>query len=212
MAPKTASQFARIREEKKTLIMDVALECFAETGFHATTIHQIARSAGISKGLLYNYYEGKEDLLAAIIRRSVSELYAYFDVNRDGYLSPDEFEFFIRRIAHILKEKQGSWRLFFQLIMQKEVQRQFLECYPAVLLTEKPGESRGEALLVRNIEETITGYFLRKAGSAGPAYDPQLELNLFLIMLKGFAITCVFTDMEDGEFDRTVSAIIRMFK
>ncbi len=68
-----------------------------------------------------------EDLLKAIILRSVMEIYNYFDINRDGFLSEDEFEFFIRRIAQILKEKQTFWRLFFQLLMQGEVREQFLK-------------------------------------------------------------------------------------
>ena len=127
MSPRTQQQFQEIREEKKTLIMDVALKHFANEGYYRTTINHIARHAGISKGLIYNYFESKESLLYGIISKSVLELYKYFDINRDGYLSEAEFEFFVRRIAQILKEKQTFWRLFFQLLMQNEVREQFLK-------------------------------------------------------------------------------------
>ena len=70
MSPRTPKQFMEIREEKKTLIMDVALEHFANEGYFTTTINHIARHAGISKGLMYNYFESKEELLTEIINRS----------------------------------------------------------------------------------------------------------------------------------------------
>ena len=96
MSPRTPQQFREIREEKMTLIMDVALEHFSNIGFHATTINHIAKHAGISKGLLYNYFKSKEDLLAAILNRSLTDIYNDFDSDHDGTLTGDEFERFIR--------------------------------------------------------------------------------------------------------------------
>ena len=43
MSPRTPLQFEEIREEKRNLIMDTALEHFAREGFHATTINHIAK-------------------------------------------------------------------------------------------------------------------------------------------------------------------------
>ena len=59
--PRTPEQFEKIREEKRNHIMEVALECFANEGYHSTSISKIAKSAGISKGLIYNYFELNED-------------------------------------------------------------------------------------------------------------------------------------------------------
>ena len=112
MSPRTTRQFEEIREEKRTLIMDSALEHFAKEGYHATTITHIAKHAGISKGLMYNYFESKEALLRAIIERSVKEVLNYFDTNRDGYLSEDEFEFFVRKIGILLRQKRFSGVFF----------------------------------------------------------------------------------------------------
>ena len=97
MSPRTPEQFEEIREERKTLIMDVALEHFARAGYHKTTINHIARHARISKGLMYNYFTSTESPLFAIIMRSVNEMYADFERDKDGYLSRAEFEFFLRR-------------------------------------------------------------------------------------------------------------------
>ncbi|HET6559885.1 MAG TPA: TetR/AcrR family transcriptional regulator, partial [Prolixibacteraceae bacterium] len=66
--PRTTVQFEAIREEKRKLILETALELFAENGYHGTSISHITKKAGISKGLLYNYFVSKEDVLKNIIR------------------------------------------------------------------------------------------------------------------------------------------------
>lgn len=50
-------------ERRRTQIADAAVEMFLERGFHKTTTRQIARAAGISNGLLYEYVSTKEDIL-----------------------------------------------------------------------------------------------------------------------------------------------------
>lgn len=65
--PRTKKQFEKIRNEKIELIKNSALKLFAENGYHSTSISKIAKSAKISKGLIYNYFESKESLLHDIM-------------------------------------------------------------------------------------------------------------------------------------------------
>jgi len=44
-------------------IMEAALEVFSAQGFRATTLDQVAEAAGVTKGAIYHYFKGKEDLL-----------------------------------------------------------------------------------------------------------------------------------------------------
>ncbi|PLX21155.1 MAG: hypothetical protein C0599_08290 [Salinivirgaceae bacterium] len=53
-------------KSKKEKIVDAAITLFGENGFHNTSISQIAKNAGVSKGLMYNYFESKEELLKYI--------------------------------------------------------------------------------------------------------------------------------------------------
>ena len=209
MSPRTQLQFEEIRGEKKTLIMDAALEHFASEGYFATTINQIARRAGISKGLMYNYFESKEALLTAILQRSLMEIYRYFDLNRDGYLSEEEFEFFVRKISVLLHEKRPFWKLFFQLVMQKEVREKFsvLSADPLIKLEFLTGEEQ----FITAISRMITEYFMRKKKKRGPDYDPILDMNMFLITLKGYAITRIYIDDEEDD-EKTINRIIELFK
>ena len=213
MSPRTPQQYEGIREEKKNLIMNVALEHFAAEGYHNTTISHIAKHAGISKGLMYNYFESKEALLTSIISRSVSEVYSHFDINRDGYLSPDEFEFFIRKLSRLLKEKNSFWRLFFQLLMQDDVRQQFLNKFlDARSLLNAANETK-QGLFLSDIMKMISEYFERKKEIRGPDYDPHLELSMFIITLKGFAITYIYTEPEDQEYyEKTINRIISQYK
>lgn len=67
MSPRTKQQFEEIRDQARDKIMSAALQLFGTKGYEATTISQIAKEAGYSKGLLYNYYDSKEDLLKELI-------------------------------------------------------------------------------------------------------------------------------------------------
>lgn len=213
MSPRTAEQFEEMREERKTHIMDVALEHFAKEGYHKTTISHIARHAGMSKGLMYNYFTSKESLLFEIIMRSVNEMYADFDRNKDGYLSEEEFEFFIRRLFDLMKEKKTFWRLIFQLVMQNEVREKLLNMFPSSGKFMEENRIIPDQALLNSIVITLTDYFVRKKVNEKPGYDPIRELNLFTLLLKGFALSYVFMDDNDeGYHEKTITDIIAKYK
>jgi AcrR family transcriptional regulator len=48
---------------RRRQIVDAAVELFMQKGFHKTTTRQIAKAAGVSIGLLYEYISTKEDIL-----------------------------------------------------------------------------------------------------------------------------------------------------
>ena len=213
MSPRTSKQFQEIREEKRTLIMDTALEHFASEGYHAVTITDLAKHAGISKGLMYNYFESKEALLRAIIQRSVSEVQNYFDTDRDGFLSGEEFEFFVRKLGVLLKQKRDFWRLLFQILMQGEVREQFLSSFVGASSLESSGINPAPDMPAAQIMRVITDYFIRKGERMGPGYDSIAETKLFMLTVKGYAITSIYAgDEEEAEDEKIINRIIEMFK
>ncbi|MVO98206.1 TetR/AcrR family transcriptional regulator [Paenibacillus lutrae] len=72
--PRTREQNDRIRQSTKENIRTAAMEIFVKRGYHNASIEEVARSAGISKGLMYNYFKGKEDLLADMVRSRIEEI------------------------------------------------------------------------------------------------------------------------------------------
>jgi len=193
-----------------TLIMDVALEHFANEGYYRTTINHIARHAGISKGLMYNYFDSKEALLKAIIHRSVNEVYKYLDFDRDGYLSEEEFEFFVRKINLLLKEKRYFWRLLMQLLMQNDIREKFLIAFPESDSLIHPGHEPGDNYYPTQMMNMITDYFLRKRERIGEQNDPENEINMFLITMIGFAVKSIYSETDDN--DNAINRIIELFK
>ena len=67
MSPKTKEQVEVIRQQSMEAIKQAALDLFAHKGYANTSVSAIAKVAGVSKGLMYNYYESKEKLLEAVI-------------------------------------------------------------------------------------------------------------------------------------------------
>ncbi|MFC1513714.1 TetR/AcrR family transcriptional regulator [candidate division KSB1 bacterium] len=51
-----------VKKEKRSLILDTAYKLFIEKGYKSVTTREIAKFAGVSKGVLYHYFESKEDL------------------------------------------------------------------------------------------------------------------------------------------------------
>ncbi len=64
---------------KKQLIMDRALELFAEQGFEATSVQQITERCGISKGAFYLSFKSKEELIFALIDHFMMQFVAGVD-------------------------------------------------------------------------------------------------------------------------------------
>jgi AcrR family transcriptional regulator len=127
--PRSKEQYDEIRKQKKQLIMDSALELFAENGFHATSMSQVAKKAGVSKGLAYNYFESKQDILDEIVQSGFDSIYSHFDLNQDGILTREEFEHFIRNSFKAISENRKFWKLYSTIIMQADLAESMMEKY-----------------------------------------------------------------------------------
>ena len=158
MSPRTTKQLKEIRASKKALIMNTALKLFAVEGYYITSISKIASAANISKGLLYNYFKSKEDLLSEIFHLGMDELFKDFDPNQDGILTEEELIFFIDKTFQKLNENKDFWKLYFILIMKPSVfkiyEKRFME-------------------LVVPLFQTLENYFSAK-GSKSPNAEARL--------------------------------------
>jgi AcrR family transcriptional regulator len=61
--------------EKKKLILQSAMECFATKGYHQTTIQDIADAADIAKSGIYFYYKSKEELLLSVFTHYYEQMF-----------------------------------------------------------------------------------------------------------------------------------------
>ena len=65
-------KWRRRKDARPGEIVAAALEVFAEKGFAAARLDDIAARAGVSKGALYLYFETKQDLFEAVVRDAIS--------------------------------------------------------------------------------------------------------------------------------------------
>ena len=121
MSPRTKDQFEEIRNKSRENIEKIALELFAIKGYHATSVSQIAEKAGISKGLLYNYYKNKEQLLNSVIMKVFDEIMRIIKMSEDLSAEKQIEQMIIQTIDH-LKENITFWRLYLFLVHQSDVQ------------------------------------------------------------------------------------------
>lgn len=171
--PRTAEQYEEIRKEKRQLIVAAALRLFADKGYASTSISMIAKEAGISKGLLYNYFESKEELMKTIVTDLVTELTDKADANKDGKVDDEEMGAIIDYYFELFQVRRDELKLYYQLTFQPEVM-------------EYMRSSRNMQTAVVYMD-LFRNYFKQKYRESY-----QLVLLDFMSTLKGFAQLYVF--------------------
>ena len=190
MSPRTEEQFEEIRETKKKLILETAFYLFATEGFYPTSISKIANKAGISKGLIYNYFSSKEELIIEIVFDGIDRLMKFFDPNRDGKLTKEELKFFIEEIFRIMKKNLHFWKLYFSILSQqavlKLVENKLLEFFkPAFKMLEDYFEKQG-------------------------VEDPVMETRFFGALIDGVAFDYII-DPENFPLEKIKKRILSLY-
>ncbi|MFE0675610.1 TetR/AcrR family transcriptional regulator [Streptomyces sp. NPDC058867] len=70
MEPKVTRRTYAVGDERRSRILDAAVEHFAQWGFHASSLARIAKDVGITQGGLLHHFRSKEDLLVQVLERA----------------------------------------------------------------------------------------------------------------------------------------------
>ena len=174
MTPRTAEQFEKIRKAKSEQILMAALELFATHGYHGTSISAIAKHAGISKGLLYNYFESKESILIHLGEDYLEMIEQLMNPDHDEEITSQEMGKFIDSFFQTLSQKKELWKLYFQLAVQPGV-RQLI--FHKLMENEKFIQQK----------KLIFKYFKDRFD------DPHCEMIFFSSLIRGFSFQIVFS-------------------
>ena len=175
MSPRTPEQFEEIRDSRRSQILEAALKLFATEGYGHSSISMLAKQAGISKGLMYNYFESKEALLAALIDHGMAEYVDLFDPKHDGILESEELVDFVRKVFAAMRTHQEFWIMFINVIMQPRVKE---------LLKDTPLTQ-----YIKQFMSMLLVYFEKKGFE-----DPYLEVVTFSAMIEGFGVLMIYAD------------------
>ena len=108
----------RIQIEKRELILEAALEIFAQHGFRGATIDQIADAAGMSKPNLLYYFKSKDDIHRTLIQRLLDTWLAPLREIDDIGDPVTELRSYIRRKLEMARDYPRESRLFANEILQ----------------------------------------------------------------------------------------------
>src|SRR5499427_2844005 len=138
-APRYRRMPVRPRSEgKRALIVDVAMRHFAEQGYHAARVADIAAELGIAKGWVFQHFVSKVGLFFEVYKKAVRAFAAYLDapqeVRDQGFF--EVLRYWLARTEHLLHEDWIPYRISLlanygtDLTLKREINR--------FLMTEDP--------------------------------------------------------------------------
>ncbi len=188
--PRTQEQNKEIREKTKNAIIASALKLFAEKGFHGTSINDIAKDAGISKGLAYNYFRSKQHLLEAVfsqINEIGNELENAVKNIDDPY---EKLEVLINTSLSFAKDNEEYWRLYLSLALQPSV-------FDTAMLASK------------QFANQFLKYTVKIFKDIG-AKNPDLEARVFGAVFDGLSLQYLM-DKENFPLERMHRFLLRKY-
>lgn len=118
--PRTQEENDRIRKRTKEKIRDAAMELFMRKGYHATSIEDVSKHAQVSKGLLYNYYKGKEELLETMVEERIGELIQVME-KADALETPaEQLKYIVEGAIDNVRQFPELFRFYLHLQTQPE--------------------------------------------------------------------------------------------
>lgn len=168
--PNVPEAYLQLRREQ---IINAAVQCFSQKGFHQTTMQDICRTAELSPGAVYNYFKSKEDIVAACAEMSLQRNEQMFEMASQAQDAVSVFRDVAGAVFSLAKQEGISDAMKFDLELWAESTRN--ERVARIL------EKNEEALRAQ-----ITD-FARRAQNEGvfkqeldPAVIAQVLFSLFL--------------------------------
>ena len=190
MTPRTKEKFEEIRESKRRKIIDAAIECFATTGYHAVSISDLAAHAGVSKGLMYNYFTSKDDLLKTVFSEIMDQMFELFDPESKGIPEKKDLLKYLERYYNHLKSNLLLWKMYMAIFSQPAVQ-QILQ-QEILEASEKPLE--------------ILGNYFKKEGFE----HPEVEVAFLSTLFSGVMIEYI-SDPDHYPLEQIRNRILRLY-
>ena len=187
--------------DRRKQILRAAVEVFAERGFHRTRVSDIAQKAGVAYGLIYHYFDSKDDVLNSVFEENWN---VFLKMLRDLRDHPDQpAGEKLGSVAELLLDALEVAPSIIQVIIQ-EISRS-----SRFTQSENVTAFHEAFAIVREIIEAG-----QAAGVLRPSLDPQVAAHMFFGALEtvctGFmlrAITCD-TPEELARVKATVNEVI----
>jgi AcrR family transcriptional regulator len=103
-------------EERRAAILDSALAVFADRGYHASSIDDIAREGGVSKALIYEHFSSKQQLYAELLEQHAGELFERLAAAMDKAANTGAARLAtgLDAFYRFVEERRVAWRMLFR--------------------------------------------------------------------------------------------------
>ncbi|UJL46579.1 TetR/AcrR family transcriptional regulator [Virgibacillus sp. NKC19-16] len=169
--------------QRREEMLDAAVQLFQKNGFHSTSVEDITRACGISKGAFYNHFDSKESMILQVLQRYYDEMFREADYFSKGlHSSPIKV---LKKKITIELERSIDYRYFFHAVMAdfppdddgpipkslNRMQHQLHEWHKHALLEAfgpKPGKYLNDLAVV--MEGTVHSYLMKIIWEGAPAF------------------------------------------
>lgn len=190
MAPRSEAQFAQIREERRHQILDAALHVFAEDSYHGSSMAAVAKRAKISKGLIYNYFKSKEEILISLVKDVFDEVMEHLHLDPKVELDKAGFIKVIEKSVDEVVKNPQRWKLYMSLSFQPDV--------TPILMQEMMPK-------IQPFMVQMTNYFVSKGHE-----DPMTVMRYYSAVLDGVQMH-VLMDPKNFPVEKVKQMMIDQF-
>ena len=113
---KNRNKTARLPSNKKTEIISEAIRLFAEKGYYATTLDEIASRVGITKAAIYYYFNSKMELMRLIMQLTTSRMNDAIKLADSKLSSKEKLRKFIKYHVQYAAENRDDAKILFEQI------------------------------------------------------------------------------------------------
>jgi AcrR family transcriptional regulator len=105
---------ARSRTDTRARIQQVAVELFAEHGYEATSLREIAERLGVTKAALYYHFKSKEDIVASLVQDYYGQIDALIEWGQAEPATADARREILARYVRIVSDGDKVFRMLHQ--------------------------------------------------------------------------------------------------
>jgi len=189
-------------EQRIAQILQAALQCFLEKGFHQTSMRDIAQEAGVSLGNLYNHFPGKEAIILAVAVAESEELAPLLQRLAASEGERAQVLAFLRDFHALCR--QPEWATLAVEVLaesarnpavaeafaanRRQLQAALAEALQQVAQRERRRPVLAPALQAQVLLDAIESDALRRGlGEAGEGDEASLDLGLLALLLGAHA-------------------------
>jgi AcrR family transcriptional regulator len=193
--PRVSQQY---RDARRREILEAAGRCFAENGFHSTSMQDFFEASGFSAGLVYRYFRSKDELIATLAGDALEQLHAAVE-EAIGADEPPSVEEVLARLLRTIDDLDARERLPRVAV---QVWGEALR-NPAVGPIATAGIDRLLAALERLVRTE------QAAGQLDERLDPAAAARALFSFLPGFIVQRALDPALDrAAFERAALALV----